>query len=437
MGFTALDGLPMGTRPGQLDAGVVLYLMSEKGMSAKEIERLLYFDCGLKGFPASATTCASLLASADPRAKLALDYFTYRIALLTGMLAAAMGGIDGFVFTAGIGENAPSIREAVAQRLAWLGLELSSQANGKNELKISRKRSRVGCYVIPTDEELMIAEHALDALRAHDTAAARGETSMIDLASLAVLKGKKALVTGIANDQSIAWGCAKAFHAFGADLAITYRNEKTKRYVDPLAKQVDASIYLPLDVQKPGELDSVFEAIKKKWGKLDIMLHSIAFAPKDDLQGRVVDCSKDGFLLAMELSCWSFLGMAKRAEPLMKDGGTLFTMTYYGSQMVVENYNIMGPVKAALEAATRYMAAELGPKGIRVHAISPGPLKTRAASGLSDFDKLLQKAQAKAPSRSLVSIDDVGVAVAFLAMNGAKLITGETLYIDGGYHIID
>jgi enoyl-[acyl-carrier protein] reductase I len=260
---------------------------------------------------------------------------------------------------------------------------------------------------------------------------------MIDLASLAVLKGKKALVTGIANDQSIAWGCAKAFHAFGADLAITYRNEKTKRYVDPLAKEVDASIYLPLDVQKPEELDSVFEVIKKQWGKLDIMLHSIAFAPKDDLQGRVVDCSKDGFLLAMELSCWSFLGMAKRAEPLMKDGGTLFTMTYYGSQMVVENYNIMGPVKAALEAATRYMAAELGPKGIRVHAISPGPLKTRAASGLSDFDKLLQKAQAKAPSRSLVSIDDVGVAVAFLAMNGAKLITGETLYIDGGYHIID
>lgn len=260
---------------------------------------------------------------------------------------------------------------------------------------------------------------------------------MIDLASLAVLKGKKALVTGIANDQSIAWGCAKAFHAFGADLAITYHGEKTKRYVDPLAKQVEASIYMPLDVQKPEDLEAVFDTIKKKWGKLDIMLHSIAFAPKGDLQGRVVDCSKDGFLLAMELSCWSFLGMAKRAEPLMKDGGTLFTMTYYGSQMVVENYNIMGPVKAALEAATRYMAAELGPKGIRVHAISPGPLKTRAASGLSDFDKLLKKAQAKAPSRSLVSIDDVGVAVAFLAMNGAKLITGETMYIDGGYHIID
>lgn len=260
---------------------------------------------------------------------------------------------------------------------------------------------------------------------------------MIDISSLALLKGKKALVVGIANNQSIAWGCAKAFHAFGADLAITYQNEKTKRYVDPLAKEVEASIYMPLDVQKPGELEAVFETIKKKWRKIDIVLHSIAFAPKEDLQGRVVDCSKDGFLLAMELSCWSFIRMAKLAEPLMKNGGALFTMTYYGSQMVVENYNIMGPVKAALESATRYLAAELGPKGIRVHAISPGPLKTRAASGISDFDKLLMKAQSKAPSRSLVSIDDVGIAVAFLGMNGAKLITGETLYIDGGYHIID
>lgn len=260
---------------------------------------------------------------------------------------------------------------------------------------------------------------------------------MIDPSSLALLKGKKALVTGIANDQSIAWGCAKAFQAFGADLAITYRNEKTKKYVDLLAEQIGAAIYMPLDVQGPGEMEAVFAAVEEKWGKVDIVLHSIAFAPKEDLHGRVVDCSKEGFLLAMELSCWSFIRMAKLAEPLMKDGGTLFTMTYYGSQMVVENYNIMGPVKAALESATRYMAAELGPKGIRVHAISPGPLKTRAASGISEFDKLLQKAQSKAPSRSLVSIDDVGVAVAVLAMNGAKLITGDTLYIDGGYHIID
>ena len=260
---------------------------------------------------------------------------------------------------------------------------------------------------------------------------------MIDLSTLALLKGKKALVTGIANDQSIAWGCAKAFHAFGAEVAVTYLNEKSKRFVEPLAKELRAPMLMPLDLQKPGELEAVFETVDKKWGSLDIVLHSIAFAPKDDLHGRVVDCSRDGFLLAMELSCWSFIRMAKLAEPLLKNGGTLFTMTYYGSQMVVENYNMMGPVKAALECATRYLAAELGPKGIRVHAISPGPLKTRAASGISEFDKLLQKAQSKAPSRSLVSIDDVGVTVAVLAMNGAKLITGETLYVDGGYHIID
>ena len=260
---------------------------------------------------------------------------------------------------------------------------------------------------------------------------------MIDISTLSLLKGKKALVTGIANDQSIAWGCAKAFRAFGADLAITYLNDKAKPYVEPLAKEVEVSIFMPLNVQVDGQLEAVFEAMAKQWGKLDICLHSIAFAPQADLQGRVVDCSKEGFLLAMDISCWSFIRMAKLAEPLMKDGGTLSTMTYYGSQMVVENYNMMGPVKAALEAATRYLAAELGPKGIRVHAISPGPLKTRAASGITDFDELIAKAQAKAPARSLVSIEDVGVAVAFLSMNGAKLITGETLYIAGGYHIID
>ena len=177
--------------------------------------------------------------------------------------------------------------------------------------------------------------------------------------------------------------------------------------------------------------------MRQDWGRLDFVLHSIAFAPRDDLHGRVVDCSKAGFLTAMDISCWSFIRMAKLAEPLMGRGGALFCMTYYGSPMVVENYNLMGPVKAALESATRYLAAELGPKGIRVHAISPGPLKTRAASGIAEFDELLHRAQAKAPARSLVSIDDVGLATAYLATDAAKLITGETLYIDGGYHIID
>jgi enoyl-[acyl-carrier protein] reductase I len=260
---------------------------------------------------------------------------------------------------------------------------------------------------------------------------------MIDLASLPLLKGRKALITGIANDQSIAWGCAKAFRLLGADVAITYLNDKARPHVEPLAKSLDASIFMPLDLRTDGQLEAVFEQIKKQWGTLDCVLHSIAFAPKEDLQGRVVDCSKQGFGLAMEISCWSFIRMAKLAEPLMDKGGALFTMTYYGSQMVIEHYNMMGPVKAALESATRYLAAELGPKGIRVHAISPGPLKTRAASGISEFDRLLAKAQEKAPARSLVSVDDVGIAVAFLATDAAKLITGETLYIDGGYHIID
>ena len=251
------------------------------------------------------------------------------------------------------------------------------------------------------------------------------------------LKGAKALVVGVANEHSIAYGCAKAFAELGADLAVTYLNEKSRAYVEPLAQELGAPLLLPLDVTKPGELEAVFDAITQQWGKLDILVHSIAWAPKEDLQGGLLTSSAAGFGQAMDVSCHSFLRMARLAAPLMTEGGTMFAMSYYGANKVVPNYNLMGPVKAALEAATRYLAAELGPQGIRVHAISPGPLKTRAASGISEFDKLLQKAQAKAPSRSLVSIDDVGVAVAVLAMNGAKLITGETLYIDGGYHIID
>ena len=259
---------------------------------------------------------------------------------------------------------------------------------------------------------------------------------MIDRARVS-LEGRKGLVTGIANDQSIAWGCAKAFRGLGAELAVTYLNDKAKPFVEPLARQVEAPILMPLDLRVEGQLEAVFARIAQEWGRLDFVLHSIAYAPKEDLQGRVVDCSKAGFLLAMEISCWSFIRMAKLAEPLMDRGGALFCMTYYGSQMVVEHYGIMGPVKAALESATRYLAAELGPKGIRVHAISPGPLKTRAASGIPEFDELLHKAQAKAPVRSLVSIDDVGLATAYLATDAARLITGDVVYIDGGYHIID
>jgi enoyl-[acyl-carrier protein] reductase I len=260
---------------------------------------------------------------------------------------------------------------------------------------------------------------------------------MIPLAKAPLLEGKQGLIVGIANDQSIAWGCAKAFRALGAEVAVTYLNEKAKKFVEPLARELEAPILMPLDVRTPAQMEAVFERIEKEWGRLDYLIHSIAFSPKDTLCGRVVDVPQDGFLMTMDVSCWSFIRMAHLAEPLMTRGGTLFTMTYYGSQMVVENYNIMGVAKAALESAVRYMAAELGPKGIRVNAISPGPLATRAASGIPEFDELLDKAKSKAPARSLVSIDDVGAATAFLAHDGAKLITGETLYVDGGYHIID
>jgi enoyl-[acyl-carrier protein] reductase I len=259
----------------------------------------------------------------------------------------------------------------------------------------------------------------------------------IPVAIAPLLEGKKGLIVGIANDQSIAWGCAKAFRALGAEVAVTYLNEKAKKFVEPLAKELEAPIFMPLDVNTPGELEAVFQRVRQEWGTLDFLVHSIAFSPKETLCGRVVDSPRDGFAITMDVSCWTFMRMAHLAEPLMKNGGTLFTMTYYGSQMVVKNYNIMGVAKAALECAVRYMAAELGPKGIRVHAISPGPLATRAASGIPEFDKLLNKAQEKAPTRSLVSIDDVGVATAFLAHDAARLITGETLYVDGGYHIID
>jgi enoyl-[acyl-carrier protein] reductase I len=260
---------------------------------------------------------------------------------------------------------------------------------------------------------------------------------MIPVAKAKLLEGKKGLIVGIANEHSIAWGCAKAFRALGAELAVTYLNDKAKPYVEPLARELEAPIFAPLDVRTPGQMEAVFERISRDWGELDFLVHSIAFSPKNALGGRVIDVPLDGFLTTMEVSCWSFIGMARLAEPLMHKGGTLFTMTYYGSQMVVENYNIMGVAKAALESAVRYMAAELGPKGIRVHAISPGPLATRAASGIPEFDEMLEKAKAKAPARSLVSIDDVGAATAFLAHDAARLMTGQVLYVDGGYHIID
>ena len=250
------------------------------------------------------------------------------------------------------------------------------------------------------------------------------------------LKGKKALVAGIANEHSIATGCAKAFHELGAELAITYLNEKAKRFVEPIATALEAPIFMPLDVSQPGALESLFERIEKDWGTLDILVHSIAWAPKDDLQGGLLGCSAEGFAKAMDVSCHSFVRMARLAAPLMNNGGSLFAMSYHGAQKVVPNYNVMGPVKAALEAACRYLAYELGPKGIRVHPISPGPLKTRAASGLKDFDLLLNEAVQRAPVGELVDIMDVGFACAFLATDYARRITGDTVYVDGGVNIM-
>lgn len=251
-----------------------------------------------------------------------------------------------------------------------------------------------------------------------------------------MLQGKKGFVLGVANDKSIAWGCAKAFHAAGADLAVTYLNEKAEKYVRPLAEEVDASIIMPCNVQVEGELEGVFSEIEKKWGKLDFILHAIAFAPMDELHGRVVDCSLEGFSMAMDVSCHSFVRMAKLAEPLMKDGGSMITTTYFGSERVVDTYNLMGPVKAALESCTKYMAKELGEKKIRVNAISPGPIATRAASGINQFQNLLDKAEAKAPM-GLVTQDHVGSTAAFLVSDGAAGISGNIEYIDGGYHSVD
>jgi len=250
------------------------------------------------------------------------------------------------------------------------------------------------------------------------------------------LEGTKALVVGVANEHSIAWGCAKAFRAQGADLAVTYLNEKAEPHVRPLAEEAGAEIVMPLDVRDEGQMDALFAEIATRWGRLDTLLHSIAFCPRDDLHGRVVDCSAEGFGLAMDISVHSFLRMIRRAEPLMPEGGTCMTVSFYGAEKVVEHYNVMGPVKAALESVTRYVAAELGPKGISVHALSPGPLRTRAASGIAEFDELLEEAADRAPTHHLASIEDVGAYAAFLASRDAFNVTGGVHHIDGGYSIV-
>ena len=251
-----------------------------------------------------------------------------------------------------------------------------------------------------------------------------------------LLKGKKGLIVGIANEHSIAAGCASAFRASGAALCITYQNDKARPYVEPVAKTVGAEMLLPLDVTDQDQTDAVFAEIRRTWGKLDFLLHSIAFCPREDLHGRVIDCSQQGFGLAMDVSVHSLIRLAKQAEPLMQSGGTILTVSYHGAERVVDNYNIMGPVKAALEATTRYLSVELGPKNIRVNALSPGPLQTRAASGIAHFDTLIDDAKMRAPMHRLTTIDEVGAMAACLVTDFARSVSGNTAYIDGGHHVV-
>ena len=250
------------------------------------------------------------------------------------------------------------------------------------------------------------------------------------------LSGKKGLVVGVANQHSIAAGCAAAFAASGADLCLTYQNDKAQGHVAPVAEAVGAEMLLPLDVTRQDQIDAVFAQIEKNWGKLDFVLHSIAFCPRDDLHGRVVDCSRDGFGTAMDVSVHSLIRLARKAEPLMRDGGTILTVSYHGAEKVVDHYNIMGPVKAALEATTRYLSVELGERNIRVNALSPGPLQTRAASGIEHFDTLIDDAKQNAPLHRLTTIEEVGAMAACLVTDFARSVSGNTAYIDGGHHVV-
>ncbi|MCK8485247.1 enoyl-ACP reductase FabI [Aliiroseovarius sp. S2029] len=251
-----------------------------------------------------------------------------------------------------------------------------------------------------------------------------------------MLDGKRGLVVGIANEHSIASGCARAFHREGAELAVTYLNERARPFVQPVAEALDAEIFMPLDVTADADMDALFEAIASSWGQLDFVLHSVAYCPKEDLHGNVVDCSREGFGAAMDISVHSFMRLARRARPLMKAGGCLLTVSYYGAEKVVDQYNVMGPVKAALEASVKYMAAELGPEGIRVNALSPGPLMTRAASGIAHFDALIDEARARAPQQRLVTTEDVGNMAAGLVSDAARNVTGNISYVDAGYHVM-
>ncbi|MFO1148744.1 MAG: enoyl-ACP reductase FabI [Alsobacter sp.] len=258
--------------------------------------------------------------------------------------------------------------------------------------------------------------------------------SPIPVSSL--LAGKRGLIMGVANNRSIAWGIAKAAHAHGAQLAFTYQGEALEKRVRPLAAELDAIVVGHCDVTDPASMDAVFAEVERAWGKLDFVVHCIAFSDKDELTGRYIETSEGNFTKSLLISCYSFTAVAQRAEKLMKDGGSMLTLTYYGAEKWMPHYNVMGVAKAALEASVRYLAADLGPGNIRVNAISAGPIKTLAASGIGDFRYILRWNEYNAPLRRTVTIEEVGETAAFLLSDMSRGVTGEILHVDAGYHVV-
>ena len=250
-----------------------------------------------------------------------------------------------------------------------------------------------------------------------------------------LMTGKRGLIMGVANNRSIAWGISKAVAAQGAEVALTYQGDALKKRVEPLAAELGSSLVLPCDVTDAASMDSVFATLKEKWGKLDFLVHAIAFSDKNELDGRYVDTTESNFTQTMLISCYSFTALAKRAEPLMSDGGSLLTLTYYGAEKVMPHYNVMGVAKSALEASVRYLAADLGQNGIRVNAVSAGPIKTLAASGISDFRYILKWNEYNSALRRNVTIDEVGGAGLYLLSNLSRGVTGEVHHVDSGYHV--
>ncbi len=251
-----------------------------------------------------------------------------------------------------------------------------------------------------------------------------------------LMAGKKGLIMGVANDRSIAWGIAKSVHAHGAELAFTYQGEALERRVRPLAASVGSELVVPCDVTNAASIDATFVAIQEKWGQLDFLVHAIAFSNKDELKGKYLDTSPENFALTMNISCYSFTAVAQRAVPLMKNGGSLVTLTYYGAERVMPHYNVMGVAKAALEASVRYLAADLGDQNIRVNAISAGPIKTLAASGIGDFRYILKWNELNAPLKRNVTTEEVGNAGLFLLSDLGGGVTGEVMHVDAGYHVV-